>query len=270
MPYSIAIPSDKLYLIILLPILFLVSACADQVTDPGQSDDNDDSNDETDHSANLLSVGDSAKDLLSDENFDHLLVQVQYMEGAEPTDEALDNLGAFLEERVRKNNIEFQIDEPIPDGGKEKYSYKEIRDLEDEHRTEYNQGKTIAVYYLYVNGGSDQDSEDSFTLGAAYHNTSLVMFQDNIEKVSGGLGRPSKKNVETTVLNHEFSHIFSLVGIDYDADQKDDDHGNHCSNDQCLMYYTATTNDISGLITGGSVPELDENCLADLVAMGGK
>lgn len=266
--YNVMVKSVRQCLIFLAPVIFLVAACDNQITDPGQNNEN--GNGEPDRSENLKGVGDSAGDLLSDDNYNSLIVQVQYMEGAGPTQAALDKLETFLEERVHKAGIEIRVDDPIPSGGKEKYSFGEIRDLEDEHRTEFTRGETIAAYYIFLDGGSDQDSNNSYILGAAYRNTSMVMFQDNIERVSGGIGGPSKETVETTVLNHEFGHIFSLVGIGYEAGHKDADHGNHCDNDRCLMYYTATTNDIVELITGGSVPELDQNCIDDLRSKGGR
>ncbi|MEX2403635.1 MAG: hypothetical protein WD625_05845 [Balneolales bacterium] len=272
MHYFAIIPSGNKVFIFLLPLLFLVSTCDDQVTGPGQDNGNGNDHDEVGQSAHLKGVGESANDLLSGETFETLIVQVQYMEGAEPTDAALDNLGSFLEERVHKASVELRVEGPIPSGGKEKYSISEIRDLEDEHRTEYIRADTIATYYLYVDGGSDQDSNGSHILGAAYRNTSMVMFHDNIDDVSGGLGKPSKRNVETTVLNHEFGHILGLVntGSEMQADHKDEEQGAHCDNGSCLMHYTARTDGIEALIIGGSVPELDGNCIDDLQANGGK
>ncbi|MEX0685438.1 MAG: hypothetical protein WD267_11435 [Balneolales bacterium] len=255
------------HLFALLPLVFLLSSCSDQLTDSNTDTDN-----VIDVDANKKSPGDSANDLLSDENFKTLIVQIQYMEGAEPTSAALDGLEEFLGERGNKSSIEIRVHEPLPVGGKEFYSFTEIRALEDEHRTEYNRSDTIAVYYLYVDGGSEGDTENSFVLGAAYRNTSLVMFQKNIESVSGGLGRPPKAVVETTVLNHEFGHIMGLVdtGSEMQTNHKDSSNGAHCDNSNCLMHYTARTNDIATLITGGSAPELDQNCLDDLQANGGK
>ncbi|MGV8093688.1 MAG: hypothetical protein AB2L24_17655 [Mangrovibacterium sp.] len=57
-----------------------------------------------------------------------------------------------------------------------------------------------------------------------------------------------------------------MVGSHQDAA-----HGRHCNNESCLMYYAAeTTRGIQDFLRGGSVPALDNQCLADLKNNGGK
>ncbi|MDZ7681404.1 MAG: hypothetical protein U5J63_06720 [Fodinibius sp.] len=53
---------------------------------------------------------------------------------------------------------------------------------------------------------------------------------------------------------------------------KDPDHGNHCDDDSCLMYYATETTDLIGnsLASGDEIPALDANCMADLQANGGR
>jgi hypothetical protein len=46
--------------------------------------------------------------------------------------------------------------------------------------------------------------------------------------------------------------------------------GNHCSNQDCLMYYAAETTDILGFLVTGNIPTLDANCISDIKANGGK
>ncbi|MEX0929308.1 MAG: hypothetical protein WD266_10890 [Balneolales bacterium] len=254
------------HLLYILPVVLLLATCSDRVTSPPA--DESDTGDPAGGSGNREVVGYSAGDLLSDARYEKLIVQVQYMAGAEPTQAALEGLLEFLEQHVYKASIEIRKDQ-IEARGKETYSLAEIRALEDENRIEYNRHDTIAAYYLYLDGGYQGDDDNSFVLGIAFRNTSMALFQQNIESVSGGLGRPSQTTVETTVLNHEFGHILGLVGIGYETGHKDEEHGNHCDNEQCLLYYTATTDAIASLI-GSSVPDLGENCLRDLRAKGGK
>lgn len=47
-------------------------------------------------------------------------------------------------------------------------------------------------------------------------------------------------------------------------------HGKHCSNSGCLMYYEAETSDIINNLLGDPIPSLDQNCINDLKANGGK
>jgi hypothetical protein len=51
---------------------------------------------------------------------------------------------------------------------------------------------------------------------------------------------------------------------------QDETHSSHCNNRKCLMYYSIGTKDKFGYLIKSNIPELDENCLADLRANGGK
>ncbi|HEY0356753.1 MAG TPA: hypothetical protein VGC29_11140, partial [Flavisolibacter sp.] len=71
---------------------------------------------------------------------------------------------------------------------------------------------------------------------------------------------------------HEVGHLLGLVdiGSPMQTPHKDADHGSHCNNNSCLMYYASETTDILGLLLTGNIPGLDANCIADLRANGGK
>lgn len=52
---------------------------------------------------------------------------------------------------------------------------------------------------------------------------------------------------------------------------QDTAHGKHCDIENCLMYWTAETGEgLLNSITGGNIPTLDTQCIADLQANGGK
>ena len=78
--------------------------------------------------------------------------------------------------------------------------------------------------------------------------------------------------LEASVLEHEIAHLLGLVdiGTKMVANHKDASHGNHCSNQNCLMYYASETTDILTALVGGSIPSLDADCLNDLKGNGGK
>lgn len=210
-----------------------------------------------------------ADKFLGDEEFDRLVVQIQYMEGFAPTENSVNRLEAFLEERLNKPSGIVINTEEIPAAGQETYTANEIRDLEKEHRTEYSSGNTLAAYYIFVDG----EFSDANVLGIAYYNTSMAIFQKRVQDVSGsGPTRPSREVVETVVLKHEMGHIIGLVdnGSPMQEDHKDEGRGAHCDNDSCLMYFAVNTADFINNLIGNNVPELDENCIADLQANGGK
>lgn len=213
--------------------------------------------------------GASSADFLNDDPFDELIVEVDYMKGHEPDSEALDNLQSFLEERLNKTTVTILQPTEIEASGKESYTSGEVRDLEDEHRTEYSEEGTLAAYFIFLDGEYSTEN----VLGIAYYNTSMALFGETIRRISGGIGQPSRRMIETTVLRHEIGHLLGLVdnGTEMQEDHKDEGHGSHCNNDSCLMYYAVeTTNFFVNLTEGGEVPELDELCITDLQAAGGK
>ena len=118
----------------------------------------------------------------------------------------------------------------------------------------------------------DGEYSDADVLGIAHFNTSMVLFGPKFDEVSSGIGSLSKEGVETIVLQHEFGHILGLVnnGGDMQTNHQDNENGSHSDNDECLMYYAFRNADLFANIFGGSTPELDANCIADLQAVGGK
>lgn len=217
------------------------------------------------------SVGHSAHDLLSDNKYKDLVVEIQYMSEYKPDDAAIDNLKTFLSQRLHKNvNVTYT---EIGAQGKSVYTLDDIHSIEDANRKEFTAKKQIAVYFVFLDGGYSEDSDDSKVLGVAYYNTSMAVFKKSIDDLSGGFGQPSGIVVETTVINHEFGHILGLVntGSPMQALHQDVSNGAHCSNQDCLMYWETESGDVvSNLFGMSSAPALDANCLADLQTNGGK
>ena len=144
----------------------------------------------------------------------------------------------------------------------------EVVEIEKQNRSVFSSGDQISLYILYTNGTYTDDK----VLGVAYRNTSAVLFGKKIHDNSGALGQSSRTKLEATVLEHEVGHLLGLVdiGSPMQTPHKDVDHGSHCNNNSCLMYYASETTDILGLLLTGNIPGLDANCIADLRANGGK
>ena len=213
--------------------------------------------------------GASARDLLSADDYTRMVVQVQYLEGYEPSSGGLDLLEDFLRERVHKpDGISIEMDEPLAIAPQATYSASQIRAIEETHRTAYTSGDTLAVYLLFVPG---EYSESANVLGIAYNNTSTAIFGEVIAEHTGGALQPSESTVTGAVAMHEFGHIFGLVnnGSPMQAEHQDEPNGRHCDDPDCLMYYAVRTTDyLSNLL--GDIPELDQDCLDDLSANGGR
>mgnify|MGYP003286731295 FL=1 len=213
-------------------------------------------------------VGASAHHLLSDEAYNRLHIEVQYMQGFEPDSVALQNLKAFLYQHLNKPAgilIKTKEIEGVKDSV---LSLAEIAAIESANRTQFTKGKTLTVYLLYTNGYYTQDK----MLGYAYRNTSAVLFGRNILDNANNPKKLSRTHLETIVLQHEMGHLLGLVnaGTPLQSNHKDDRNGKHCDNAKCLMYHMADTDESPNLVIRKQLPTLDEACLEDLKANGGR
>ena len=213
-------------------------------------------------------VGASAAELLSSSKFTSVKIEVQYMTGYQPDAAALNHLQTVLTSWLHKPAGITVVTKEIPASDKTTLSMDDVTRIELDNRTAFTNGTEMALYILYTNS----DYVNSNVLGVAYKNTSIVLFGKKIEDNSGGIGQASRTKLVATVAEHEMAHLVGLVdnGSTMQTNHKDVQHGNHCNNRNCLMYYTADTNDILGFLVTGNIPSLDANCYADLHANGGQ
>lgn len=256
---------------IILAILVVAApgvSCGDS-SPVGPGDDNGPNG--PDPYSHTLGAGASANDFLSGESYTELVVEIDYMTGHAPDSDALDQLATFLEARLNKTTITFRTPTEIAAGGQQTYTVSDIRSLEEANRDDFTEGGTLTAYMLFVDGTFEQEN----VLGVAYYNTSTAYFGGAYEEASGGLGQPSRTLTEATSFRHEFGHLFGLVAIDgsgteMQTEHQDEAHGHHCDNDQCLMYYAIESTDLFGGVLGAEIPSLDQNCIDDLRANGGR
>lgn len=221
-----------------------------------------------DQSENLLGLGESAEDLLSDDIYTSLIVEFVYSNGFRPEQQTIDNFRQFLNQRLNKpGGITFRETVIEPPQG-EPYTTQEIRDIESENRTAYTNGDEIAVYVFFANGNASGDTQTSVTLGTAYRNTSIVVYQETIQRLD-----VDRFLLEATTLQHEFGHLLGLVNIvndDIHTDHEDPDSNKHCVVEGCLMFFASTIPNTLPNPTAADIPQLDRLCLEDLRAKGGK
>ncbi len=239
----------KCFPLFYLLALALVLGCSND------SDDNDpDKPKVVDKTLNRLGTGDSAIDLLSNETYTNLRIEIAYVEGFRPTQDAMDGFVAYLKEHTFKENIELVYNE-LASPKEENLTLEEIADLEEDNRTIYNDDKTLAIYIYFSDSPAEDDDEDKdlVTLGAVYRNTSMIIHEVTVRKLAAQSIFISDSDVESSTLNHEFGHLFGLVNLgiepvnDHEDIQTDeggeptlDDQGNttgnsHCNVDGCLM-----------------------------------
>jgi len=246
-------------LILLFPFLVLTSCKNDDteeiVTDP--------------HAENLKTLGTSAEDILSNDTYTSLTVEFAYSNEFRPLQETIDNFRDFLNARLNKPGgitfVETVIITPLESN----YTISEIKELEAEKRTKYTSGNNIALFIFFANANFQNDTNSSVTLGTAYMNTSIVIFEKTLREISDTQGI-DLFILEASTLQHEFGHILALVNLrndDIHQVHEDPLHENHCVVEKCLMYFESTST--RSLLKRRSIPELDPLCIADLQAKGG-
>lgn len=202
-----------------------------------------------------------------------MVIEVVYVQGFAPTEIAINNLVSFLEARTYKPaGITVEI-RSIPSPQSAPYSIQDAKDVEDANRTKYNTPDQIAVWAYFADFQSSSNNNSSVVLGTAYRNTSIIIYEGTVQGLSNQPTEPSRVVLETTVLDHEFGHILGLTNLGAPLQSQHEDTANpkHCDVQSCLMYYASETEGgITGMVTGGTVPQLDAQCIADLQANGGR
>lgn len=235
----------------------------------------DDSNSENDpRSENTKSLGVSANHLLADDTYTSLTIELAYSNGFRPLQESIDAFKDFLEARLNKPDgitfIETEIITPLDNT----QSLDDILDIESEQRTQYTVGDDIAVFIYFTHASSDSDTNTSKTLGTAYLNTSMVVYENTLRNLQQSQGFDLFVLEEAT-MQHEFGHLLGLVNLrddDIHSENEHEDplHSHHCIVENCLMYYASTRRPLEYFRNRRTVPQLDPLCIEDLQAKGGK
>ena len=224
-------------------------------------------------------LGSSGEDILSADIYTKLRLELIYTQTTRPTQETIVAIEQFLNARINKPEGISIVETMIPAPNNGPYSLDEIREIEDEHRTQYTIDDDIALSMFFANGSSENDTETSFTLGSAYQNTSIVVYRNTLFNFVGGPNNVTLATLETITSEHEFGHLFSLVNISGDdihtADHEDTENGKHCVIEDCLMYFSSAASrpehEARFANRGqGNIPVFDDLCIADLQAKGGK
>jgi hypothetical protein len=240
------------------------------------------------HSANYKASGESANEILSNNTFDKLLIEIAYVSGFRPTSLAMTDFVAFLKQHSYKDNIELVYNE-LPSPNEEKLTLEEVDDLEKKNRTAFNDGSTLAIYIYFADAPSEEDveEEDLVTLGAVYWNTSMVIYEETIRKLASKSLVVTIEDIETATLNHEFGHLMGLVNLgsapvnEHEGTTTDDDNNqignNHCTVEGCLMraelqFGSGMKKLLEQRTSKGlaSIPGLGSECLLDLQTNGGR
>jgi hypothetical protein len=211
-------------------------------------------------------LGSAAHDLLSATPYDLLEIEISYMPGYAPGDSSVNHLLNFLKTHLNKPAGINIFQRQIPASGKAALSLAEIVATEKKYRTNFTAGRVIGVHILLTDG--DYAGPDIFA--SSYWNTSFCLFGKTVFESSGGSGQVSRAHLITALLEHEFGHLLGLInqGSAMQQDHLDAGNGAHCDNPDCLMFHEITNTTSGG--TPIPLPTLDDPCIADLKANGGK
>jgi hypothetical protein len=220
--------------------------------------------------SSLGNVGSHATDYLGAVPYSSLLVEVDWIQGEDPDQNALNLLEQRLNERCRKpGGITIKLDSVIPAQGITTWRLSDIQALERRYRGSYSAGNTAVLYFLYLNGGYEDDTSTSQTLGISYTGSSICIFKDSVRVTRGNPANRSA--VEDSVLVHEAGHNLGLVniGVPMQSPHEDSAHSGHCTNTSCVNYWAVDTSLSPRLLS--TIPnQWGQECLADLHAAGGK
>lgn len=216
--------------------------------------------------------GESNEAFVTGSEFDELIIEIQYMEGMEPAAATLEHLEDFLGEHLEKSEITILEPKQISPSNQTSYSVDDLREIEQEYRTEYSVETTLAAYLLFVDG--DFLDEDGFrnitTLGTSLYNTSAAFFGEIIQQTSGPLNfDPDQWFVESLTISHQFGHLMGLVNNQTEMVDNHHDGQNefHCANELCLMHFSTNSSQIFDRQPPQELPQFDDFCLNDLNAL---
>ena len=167
-----------------------------------------------------------------------MIVEFVYTAAYPPKQETIDRFRDLLNDRINKPGGITFVENVISIPLESSYSLDEIKDIEEEYRTVYTNDDTIALYIFFSNAEAESDTPTIKTLGTAYLNTSMVIYEKTLHLVSNSQNIDLEL-LEGATLHHEFGHVLALVDLtDDDIHQNHEDtaNANHCRVEECLMY----------------------------------
>lgn len=207
-----------------------------------------------------------------------VVVEIDYGPDAQPY-EGGTLFDANAERLFRDTGKTFTVQSPTPidEPTKTSLDVNELLEIAARHRDVKNSDDTAGFYVLFVNArfkdSALQVRDD--VLGVSIGNTGVIaMFKPVIESTKSILTPNLERFVEQTTLTHEFGHAVGLVnnGAPALANHHDTEHGAHCSNEQCVMYWqnegaSAAIEFARKYLTSGNAIVFDADCLDDVDAL---
>lgn len=161
----------------------------------------------------------------------------------------------------------------LPDLDEAGFTVSRILELSREHRDTPPVDGTAIVHVLWLNGrfATAEGIQDS-VIGVSIGSTGVIAMFKPVIRTLGNNDRTRGYGEQATLV-HEFGHAVGLVNraLPMSVDHQDTEHGKHCTNRACIMYWAiegaSGLGDFIGLnILNGEEVLFDRNCLDDVAA----
>lgn len=221
-----------------------------------------------------------------------VVVEVDYQRGAEPYTGAslavgdtwdlfVRNAQALFAAAPRALVVPTRLDgmEALSDVPAGDYSVEAILAIAARHRAERDSPERRTFYVVFLDGYFLQDGAPQHeVLGVSIGATGVIaMFKPVIRASAPGDGTALHRFVEQATLVHEFGHAAGLVhnGLALTSVHQDPEHGAHCSNPDCVMYWLNEgardmVDYVSRRVASGREVLFDDACLDDARAASGR
>jgi hypothetical protein len=196
-----------------------------------------------------------------------LAIEVAYVAGRKPTQQALDHLTTILRREAQKpDGITVVAGAQLP-GSATSYSLADIVSLESRFRHLHSNGSVATIWIAALNGDYSQGSG---TLGLAFRATAEVLFEDQIKQAANLF--VSADAIERSVITHETGHLLALINIGYHSayDHEDPSHPHHSKYQSSVMYWAIEDTSIATILSGGPPDDFDQYDRADLAQLRGR
>jgi predicted Zn-dependent protease len=217
---------------------------------------------------------------------DELIIDVAYEQGAAPyITSGGNNVWEFTQFNIsalfagRNRPVSVSLDNQlsamtvIPPQNKNSYTNDDIRKLAGEYKSLQSSENRGVIFLVFLDGYYNfNGSAQTNVLGVSVGKFAVAIFKPVIESIPTGLFGNSRPSVEQATVVHEIGHALGLVnnGVDMDEDHQDVQHGKHCTNEDCVMFWlNEGASDMSSFIGSGifgnNQPKLvfGQECLND-------
>lgn len=215
-----------------------------------------------------------------------LKLEVAYEPGAEPyaISTSGDNVWAFTELNIEslfvRRPVGLDVIVPrgwsemtaIPDQNKSGFTVDNILELQNQYRISPGNAIDGNIFILFLNGYYKKDDTlRQNVMGIQITGTTVVaVFKPVIIALRGPL--VMREYAEQSVVIHEIGHALGLVGsgLPLTSAHQDAQHGAHCTNARCVMYWENEGANITSFVQNyfGSNKKLifGDECVADVTA----